>query len=910
MSLKPSSKLDQLLVGLTRFRSSADPASQLPYSIVYLDDELELLEPFEHLATDLGFGFFGSTNPTEVEDYIRANASKIAFIFSDYKMPLQDGFQFREKILNDHPTIPFAILSGLITRDLALKGLALKISAFLDKPVKADPIVELLLKDGLPRLSLLQEEAELLSGFLAEAGPIVDSCEQIALQLEQIPGDIDAINQLFGYIHTLKGASGYFSPKTLYQFIHRFEDLLKEIQKGTLAVTPERVSSILGSIDLIKVLVSEFRTGEHTPRKIEALFDQYFNHSSAVPDAPKNTEAPQVEKHKKSTPLEQTDLRVPVRVLDDFIQSSGEMTVIRNMIDKCVRAIETTHPGNRDVATLSELMKELHRINSSIQDQMVQVRKVPVSSVLRPVPRIVRDTVRDLKKQVHLVIQGEQLLIDTAVASILNKCIVHLVRNSLDHGIEAPDVRLAAGKAAEGTLQIEARELNDQVVLTLKDDGKGIDDSRIRAKLVANRSHSEEQAAALSIPAVYSMIFEPGFSTAEKVTELSGRGVGMSAVKEAVNSLGGTIEIESTLGKGTCFTLLLPVPKSVLIQDCLFVLSEGRPLGIPQSEIRKVLRVQEVERGPESKDSKIYQTASARTLEFEGRLISIYSLRDLLKLPPCSSSSGAPSTFHKNRGRAINLVIVGNREASIALEVDQIGDIQDSVIKPLPAFLKAIGMYLGATFLEDGTVGLILSTDGILEKMEVNTRPALASHAKLATQESHLSVQSSSPTYLLIRSRHPTIYAVDSSSIFRIENLNSADLAVHQGKPALPYREQSLTLAWLSDLLGESPRTTDTRQPELLGQLIVLVTEFKKHFVGIVIDSLLDLVSLQQELSPSLQHTPGIKGVTTAGDCLVTLLDFQEALEHYLSAPSMGPVQVDSQDQMEATKESDESLAS
>lgn len=910
MSLHPSSKLSQLLQELSRFRTSTTSTNGLPYSIVYLDDEPDLLEPLENLVRELGFDFFGSTAPSEAEDYIRAHASKIVFIFSDYRMPLDDGFAFRKRILKDHPTIPFAILSGLVTRDLALQGVALKISGFLDKPVKPDPLIELLIKEGLPRIALLQEEAELLSGFLAEAGPILESCEQLSLQIERTPGDMDAIHQLFGYIHTLKGASGYFSPKTLYQFIHRFEDLLKDIQKGTLAITPERVSSILGSIDLIKILISEFRTGQHTPRDLGALLDQYFSKSKQAPDSPQVTEALPAEKTKKPPTPEQTDLRVPVKVLDDFIQSSGEMTVIRNMIDKCVRAIETSHPGNRDVATLSELMKELHRINSSIQDQMVQVRKVPVSTVLRPVPRIVRDTARDLKKQVRLLIQGEQLLIDTAVASVLNKCILHLVRNSLDHGLESPDARIAAGKAPEGTLLIEANQVNDQVHLAIRDDGKGIDDSRIRAKLVANGSHTEEQAAALSIPTVYSMIFEPGFSTAEKVTDLSGRGVGMSAVKDAVTSLGGTIQIDSASGKGSCFFLHLPVPKSVLIQDCLFVSSEGRPFGIPQSEIRKVLRVEEAERSHHAKDSMIHASAASRTIEFEGRLVSIYPLRDLLKLPPRNSTLPQLSARHKTQNQYVNLVIVGNPESAIALEVDQIGDIQDSVIKPLPSFLKEIGMYLGATFLEDGTVGLILSVGGLLAKMQVKSRPALQSEPMGPPQGSHENLQPTAPTYLLVRTQRPTIYAIDSSTIFRIENLSSSNLGAHQGKLALPYRAQSLTLTWLSDLLGESKREISTPELELPPQLTVLVIDFRKHFVGIVVDSLLDLVTLQQEINPTLQLTPGVKGFTTVSEDVVTVLDTQDVLEHHLSDPWTSPAESETQDQTTPVDERKESLAS
>ena len=600
--------------------------------VVYLDDEEDLLSPFSDEIERLGFKCFTTTSVEVALEFTRAHRGEIVFIFSDFTMPRMDGFEFRKQLLGICPEAPFAILSAHVDRAMALKGIDLKISGFVDKPFEFAKVAELLRRKSLPRVQAIRDDRELRQGFILETGELIDSTEELLLKLEQEPSELDPLNRFFGIVHTIKGASSFFEPKTMHHFAHRYEELLKRLQRGELQATPAVVTALFAGMDVLKELLAEFKSGQFAERDLEALatatfsFDADDTSARATPSrgsAPAAPTEPRID-----TPKAPDDIKISVSLLDEFMQMSGEMTVIRNMLNKCVRSIEKQYAGDKDVNALVDLLDELHKVNGGVQSKITELRKVSLRNILKPMPRAVRDVARMLQKEVALELSGEALRVDTSIAEVLKNCLLHLVKNSLDHGIEGPAERERAGKPREGKLLIAAEIRSDQVVMSITDDGKGIHPAAVREKLLKNGSHTAEEIDRMPPADLLAMIFAPGFSTAKQVTDISGRGVGMSMVKDSVEAVGGRIEIESRPGEGTCFRLCMPVPKSVLIMNCLFVQSGEDKFGIAEDEVIRVMQLD-----ADQQRRMIRGSSGEHFLTLGNELIPIVELRSLLRLP-------------------------------------------------------------------------------------------------------------------------------------------------------------------------------------------------------------------------------------------------------------------------------------
>lgn len=840
---------------------TGEPAKSKFY-LVYVDDEKDLLDPVRFVASQFGLKTFCTTSVDEALKFISERYFEIASILSDYKMELTSGFSFREKVLEIAPEIPFSILSGHVTREMAIQGVELKVSSFLDKPITETKFSEILTRDGITRIRSLKEDQDLLNGFLDEADANLEKAEELALSFEANPNDMEAVNKCFGLVHTLKGASGYFRPKTLHHFIHRFEDLLKRLQRGEQSLNPEVVSSILASFDFVKVLIHEFKTREHSAHDLDSICKKLFEFKSESHFDPRaaSEPKPQVEfKPKGSESEKQSDLRVPVLMLDKFMQSSGEMTVIRNMINKCVRSIETQMPGNRDVSMLGELLEELHEINSGIQTQITNLRKVSVKNILKPINRVVRDVSKSLGKEAELIVHGDELAVDTAVAEVLTNSLVHLVRNSLDHGLEGPNEREKTGKSRKGKVTITSTQKNELIQVQIEDDGRGINEVSIQRKLVKNGTHTEAQASQLSKDELYGMIFEAGFSTAEKVTDVSGRGVGMSMVKDSVKSIGGRIEIESFLGQGSKFTLHLPVPKSVLIRDCLFIHSQNMQFGILQDDVLRVVRI------TNPNDPSLFKTQNSLNIDYNGELVPIINLSSLLQ--------SKPETEARKSQETLNLVVVGSRNRKLALQVDEILDIEDTVIKPLQYPIKKIEAYQGAAYMGDGSIGLILSTDGLLNLAGINA----LSHRKSPTHTPHSELAnhtSERASLLLFHVGDQSIYGLPDNQVFRIEEVATTQIQYSGGAQVVPYRDKLMTLIDLRSALSKSPVTELSPT-----QLQTIVIKKDLHYVGLIVKTIDDITETTSELVQPLVYQTGNAGNYRVGEKTITLLNLPEILD-------------------------------
>lgn len=846
--------------------NTSDPHSQ--FFIAYIDDQIELLEEVTSLISEFGFIPFTTTSVETFLSFINQNRFQTACILSDLKMSNCSGFELRETLLKIAPEIPFSILSSYLTKEITLKGVEAQITSFLNKPLESLKLANFIYKEVLPRIRSLKEEREILLGFIQESQDKLSQAEELTLAFEQNTHDLDALNKCFGLVHTMKGASGFFQPKTMHQFVHRFEDILKSIQRNEIPLTDQVTSSILRSFDFIKQLLKEFESRNHKNYDLQQIFKEYFTFDLKAPGTLKTSK----EKNVPDEPLKviekpQEEIRVPIALLNDFMAVSGEMTVIRNMINKCVRTIEGQFPQNKDIQILSELLAELHKLNASIQTQISNLRKIPFSTVLKPLSRIIRDLSKALGKEVLFTTMGSELAIDPLIVGILNSCLIHLIRNCLDHGIESTVERKANGKPEKGKLSISAFQKSEKIHIEISDDGGGLKEENIRKKLVKNGTHTEKEANLLSNEDLYAMIFSPGFSTAEQVTNISGRGVGMSAVKDAVDSIGGEIKIQTEHKVGTKFTLILPIPKSVLIQKCLYVSTGNMTFGIPQENIIRVSAIND------QTQNLVSSVQGTDIFQNNGELLPIVKLSAALGLHSDHSLPlNEPHT---------NIVIVESKNRKLALSVNQILDIEDTVTKKLDHTFKKLSLFNGATFLGDSNIALILSIDGIIEKYKIHSNNSMKSLPKLIQSVNSIS-STTNQSVILFKGTGRSTYAIPTLHLHRIEDFTNTKTTLSGGIEVINYRQQILPILEIDSLLRKDFQHKSNSQFNTL-----LILSCNNTFFGLKITSLEDIAYLKSDIKPNTTKQSCIEGsALTISDTLVTVLNLEETLEVFSKRPS------------------------
>lgn len=367
----------------------------------------------------------------------------------------------------------------------------------------------------------------------------------------------------------------------------------------------------------------------------------------------------------------------------------GEMVVAKNSLPYLANRAESevgVRELSRDIKALYAL---INRIAEDMQNTIMQVRMTPISSIFQRFPRLVRDISRKLDKQVELVIEGESTEADKNIVEALAEPLIHIVRNSLDHGLETPEVRARSGKPARGVLSIRARQEPDRFIVEISDDGQGIDPSRIKRKAFEKGLIDQDQLERLSGQQALNLIFSAGFSTAEVVTDLSGRGVGMDVVKNAIDKLSGLVELSSEIGRGT--TLRLTLPLSMAISSVMIVEADQQIFGVPMDGVVETVRIN-------TKD--IHSIKDKKTVILRDRIVPLVSLHSLLSL--------TAEPLVNEEGELAVLVIKVNHEV-VGLLVDVFSEVVDVILKPMPGELEKIDCYSGSALLGDGSILMVLN---------------------------------------------------------------------------------------------------------------------------------------------------------------------------------------------------------
>ncbi|MGP0019989.1 MAG: chemotaxis protein CheW [Candidatus Sulfotelmatobacter sp.] len=539
-------------------------------------------------------------------------------------------------------------------------------------------------------------------------------------------------------------------------------------------------------------------------------------------------------------------IRVGLTLLDRLMNLVGELVLARNQLLQ----FSSTMPDAR----LQAVSQRMNLIATELQEEVMKTRMQPIGNIWNKFPRTVRDLALGCGKQVRLEMEGQDIELDRTIVEAIKDPLTHLVRNAVDHGIEDPEARRRAGKDPTGILTLRAFHEGGQVNLEISDDGAGLNSDRIRQKAIERGLITAQQAALRPDRDIFHLIFLPGFSTAEKVTKVSGRGVGMDVVKTNVEKIGGAVDVESTLGQGT--TVRVRIPLTLAIIPALIATCGGERFAIPQVSLLELVRLDSDERG-----NGIELIHGAPVYRLRGRLLPLVYLDRELGIRDKAGNSARCST-------AVNIVVLQTEGRQFGLIVDEINDTQEIVVKPLGRQLKGINVYSGATIMGDGRVALILDVLGLAQKAGVIAE----AHAPAPDEGQSQAAPPGVPderALLLAENGVEGRVAIPLAMVARLEEFPRS-VVEHAGtQEVMQYRGQIIPLLRLSEIM---PAARDAEVDESAGSIQVVVYSEGAHTVGLIVDRIIDIVEEHAAVEP-LTSRPGVVGSFVSQHHVTDLLD-------------------------------------
>ncbi len=537
-------------------------------------------------------------------------------------------------------------------------------------------------------------------------------------------------------------------------------------------------------------------------------------------------------------------VRVGVDLLDTLMNLVGELVLARNQL------LQVSNSG--EDAAVQSVSQRMNLIVTEVQEQVMKTRMQPIGNVWNKFPRTVRDLALNCGKEVTLEMEGQDTELDRTIIEAIKDPLTHLVRNAVDHGIEMPDGRRRAGKAASGIVRLRAFQEGGKVNVEISDDGAGLNVDRLRKKAVERGLITPQQAKQMAEREIFNLIFLPGFSTAEKLTNVSGRGVGMDVVKTNVEKISGTIDIESSAGAGT--TVRVKIPLTLAIVPALLVSCGGERFAIPQVNVLELVALEGNEAG-----QRVEQVHGVPVYRLRGNLLPlVYLDRVLMFAAPGSNTNHAGSS----------IVVLQADKQQFGLVVDDIADTEEIVVKPLSEQLKSISAYSGATIMGDGRVALILDVLGLAQRARVvsekrdNARESLKNDARSAKEGQE--------TLLLARNGMDGQVAIPLSTVARLEGFAAHQVRCVGDREVMEYRGQIIPMVRLSRVLP--PGSSEAEQDTSDGSIEVVIYSERGHTVGLIVDCIVDIVEEHAAVDP-LATRPGVVGSFANQDSITELLD-------------------------------------
>jgi two-component system chemotaxis sensor kinase CheA len=725
---------------------------------------------------------------------------------------------------------------------------------------------------------------DIVSDFLAESYENLDRLDRDLVSLEKDPQNRESLAGVFRTIHTIKGTCGFLGFGKLEKVAHSGENLLSLLRDGRLILTPEITTVLLGMVDAIRQILSEIKTsGQEGNADYSDLLERLkrLQTPGARPDGqsvPKSVAAvPVVEAQPPQTSMPEAavpppakseppaglsgvaaaeTIRVGVNLLDNLMTLVGELVLARNQL--------LQYSNSSENASLQTISQRLNLIATELQGEVMKTRMQPIGNIWSQFPRTVRDVALGCGKEVTIEMEGKETELDKTIIEAIKDPLTHLVRNAVDHGIELPEVRVKAGKQRSGRLVLRAFHEGGQVNIEIRDDGGGLNRDRIRQKAVERGVVTVEQATRFSERDIYNLIMLPGFSTAEKVTNVSGRGVGMDVVKTNVEKIGGTVDVQSVAGQGT--TVRVKIPLTLAIIPALVITCAGDRYAIPQVSLLELVRL-EAEQA-----TKIELVHGAPVYRLRERLLPLAYLRRGLNLEPKDNKEKAAD--------AINIVVLQADGRPFGLVVDEINDTEEIVVKPLSKQLKAVKTFAGASIMGDGKVALILDVMGVAQRAGVVGEAHERATGEDAAEALVQAVEKSS--FLLFNGPDEARMAVPLDTLARLEEFPASQVERSGTRWVTQYRGQILPLVNLAFALEE--RRSRRRHKKLFAEggenlrLQVLVCNYKGQRVGVVVERIVDIVDDAAEVRYPPSRTGVLYSAVVQGQ-VTELIDIPTVLE-------------------------------
>jgi two-component system, chemotaxis family, sensor kinase CheA len=720
---------------------------------------------------------------------------------------------------------------------------------------------------------------DLIVEFLTETNEGLAALDLDMVKLEQNPNDKELISSIFRLMHTIKGTCGFLGLPRLETVAHRAENVMGRFRDGDLKVTPAYVTLIFESFDRIKYIVGELEStgaepqgddsaliekldavyegrdgntdntkdgsaSDGTEDALQALFDatpalpqEQWHTIVTVPENDSNESAAKMEEAPapvasaapskvaedhtaKGSAVSEQSLRVNVDVLENLMTLVSELVLTRNQLLQILRVQKDTE--------FSGPLQRLNHVVSELQEGVMKTRMQPIGNAWSKLPRIIRDLSMELNKKIDLVMIGENTELDRQILDMIKDPLTHMVRNSADHGVEMPADRVKAGKPETGRVVLNAYHEGGHIIIEITDDGKGLPLAKIKEKIVKNGLASEDEVAQMSDQAIQQYIFKAGFSTAEKVTSVSGRGVGMDVVRNNIEKIGGSIVLKSVEGRGSTF--LIKIPLTLAIVSALIVESGGERFAIPQLAVRELVLAS-------AKSSVKIETVNGTPFfRLRDQLLPLVSLRTILNL-------GTDAEMTEADSRYIIVAQIGTYQFGII--VDKVFDTEEIVVKPVSKILKDIEIFSGNTILGDGSVIMILDPNGSRTKVEAKTG---------FVQEK--------TALLIFKTGDGTPKAVPLSLVARLEEIDTSKIENSNGRHMIQYRGQLMPLVAFDSTVD---MTDQPRKP-------VLVFTDNTSNMGLVVSEIVDIT--EDVINVQMESTgTGIIGSAIIGGRATDVVD-------------------------------------
>lgn len=734
-------------------------------------------------------------------------------------------------------------------------------------------------------------QQQLIKDLLIESAEGLDRFDSEMLALERGEASPDAPNIIFRVIHTIKGTAGCLGLTKIEGVAHVGENLLSALREGKVAISPRLIATLLAYADALRHMLRSLETthsegdtdyssllaqleelqsdiasapaaeavATSTTETIETAPESptwgLFEDEPIVPVEPAGQAGePTIKAPTEPIPpvatgvgplgpsMAETAIRVSVDQLDKLMNLVGELVLARNQIvQHCAAAQENS---------LIAASQRLNIITTELQEGVMKTRMLPIGNVWAKFPRVVRDVACEMGKKVTLVMVGDKTELDRTIIEAIKDPLTHIVRNAIDHGIEQPEQRRKSGKREEGTIILRAFHEGGQVNIEISDDGRGINLTKIKQKALEKGVLTSDTASRMSDREAYNLIFLPGFSTADKVTNVSGRGVGMDVVKTNIEKIGGSVDVISQDGQGS--TIKIKIPLTLAIIPALVVTSAGERFAIPQVSLLELVRLEgeQARRGIEM----LYGTPVYR---LRGQLLPLCYLNRELELHTDASQNSETSDV-------VNVVILQADGRQFGLVVDEINDTEEIVVKPLGKQLKGIACFAGATIMGDGRVALILDVLGVAQHAKVVSEVRDRSLTEKAKSETSANQRQ---TLLLFETDNQRRMAIPLSVVARLEEFQRSQVEHSGGQPVVQYRGHILPLIQVSEHVSGSRSDSHEQDP-----MQVVVYSEQGRSVGLVVGRINDIVEETLSIERS-GRSEGILGSAIIQQRVTDLLD-------------------------------------